>query len=497
MSSIFLLLFEIKLIDFNSLHFAADSGQSGVAANISATTMPPPNTIMAAAPTSSSASTPQAYYVSQQQQQQPQQPPAQQAPVVPPPPTVNYQQPATAIQPSNTTSAGYYYQQAPAPPPPSQPAPQPPPPATMATYSPWVPTSTASYYADYTSPPPTMAPVVHMVNHGTPMGPGTGVPTQVTGAPTVGSEYLEMTGGSNPHAGSHALPSAANAGPIPVHSVMSPSLTSGFSGSGDCKSTETSSILSAASYSSGAINGNSNHHHHTNYNHNYEALGGGHGSANFYSNKRGYNPGPNNNYYPSAASSLEGSAAGHNHHHYSHHYNVQQAAIHNGHGGLHHGLGRSHYHHPSRSSSSYTSTSNTAGGSSNSSASSAASSKSSNNNSNCNNIHLNNNKSVFCETCQIPFPSVAVLDNHLKGSRHARRVKSQQAFRQLKESGTLFRIRGSSAPVSDLGPMSSGAIRCEVCQVSVNSSHQLQAHLTGNSNIVLYVVKHTARAHGT
>ena len=85
---------------------------------------------------------------------------------------------------------------------------------------------------------------------------------------------------------------------------------------------------------------------------------------------------------------------------------------------------------------------------------------------------------VFCETCQIAFPSLAVLENHLKGSRHARRIKSQQAFRQLKDAGTLFRIRGSSASVTDIG-MSSGAIRCEVCQVSVNSSHQLQAHLTG------------------
>jgi len=90
---------------------------------------------------------------------------------------------------------------------------------------------------------------------------------------------------------------------------------------------------------------------------------------------------------------------------------------------------------------------------------------------------------VFCETCQIAFPSMAVLENHLKGSRHARRVKSQQAFRQLKDAGTLFRIRGSSASVTDIG-MSSGAIRCEVCQVSVNSSHQLQAHLTGHKHRV-------------
>ena len=36
---------------------------------------------------------------------------------------------------------------------------------------------------------------------------------------------------------------------------MSPSLTSGFSGSGDCKSTETCSLLSVASYSSATPTG--------------------------------------------------------------------------------------------------------------------------------------------------------------------------------------------------------------------------------------------------
>ena len=39
------------------------------------------------------------------------------------------------------------------------------------------------------------------------------------------------------------------------HGVMSPSLTSGFSGSGDCKSTETCSLLSVASYSSATPGG--------------------------------------------------------------------------------------------------------------------------------------------------------------------------------------------------------------------------------------------------
>ena len=44
----------------------------------------------------------------------------------------------------------------------------------------------------------------------------------------------------------------------------------------------------------------------------------------------------------------------------------------------------------------------------------------------------------FCDVCQMSFPSNLVLENHVRGSRHARKVKSQQAFRQLKESGTNF-----------------------------------------------------------
>merc|ERR1719189_1178751 len=80
---------------------------------------------------------------------------------------------------------------------------------------------------------------------------------------------------------------------------------------------------------------------------------------------------------------------------------------------------------------------------------------------------------AICEICRLPFPSQAVLENHLRGSRHARRVKSQQAFKQLHDNGAVFRHEEG---VSE--------IRCEVCRVSVNSSHQLQAHLLGHKHRV-------------
>ena len=44
---------------------------------------------------------------------------------------------------------------------------------------------------------------------------------------------------------------------------------------------------------------------------------------------------------------------------------------------------------------------------------------------------------VQCEVCHLPFPSRAVLEHHLMGSRHARKVKAESVLRQLQVSVTL------------------------------------------------------------
>ena len=43
---------------------------------------------------------------------------------------------------------------------------------------------------------------------------------------------------------------------------------------------------------------------------------------------------------------------------------------------------------------------------------------------------------VQCEVCHLPFPSRAVLEHHLMGSRHARKVKAESVLRQLQVSLT-------------------------------------------------------------
>merc|ERR1719245_2380389 len=56
-------------------------------------------------------------------------------------------------------------------------------------------------------------------------------------------------------------------------------------------------------------------------------------------------------------------------------------------------------------------------------------------------------------------------------SSHPRKVKAESVLRQLQENGAEFRAT-----------LATGDIRCEVCEVSVNSSHQLQAHMTGHKH---------------
>ena len=75
-------------------------------------------------------------------------------------------------------------------------------------------------------------------------------------------------------------------------------------------------------------------------------------------------------------------------------------------------------------------------------------------------------QSLECRLCRLPFPSRAVLEHHLAGARHARKVAAAAVLQRLVDQG------------AELGGDLS-EIRCEVCRVSVNSSHQLQAHLAG------------------
>ncbi|GLG94077.1 Uncharacterized protein GBIM_01352, partial [Gryllus bimaculatus] len=64
-----------------------------------------------------------------------------------------------------------------------------------------------------------------------------------------------------------------------------------------------------------------------------------------------------------------------------------------------------------------------------------------------------------------------VLENTSCRRQHAKKVKSQEILRQLQSSGQTF-SRDEKTKI----------LKCEVCDVVVNSSQQLQTHLAGNKH---------------
>ena len=48
----------------------------------------------------------------------------------------------------------------------------------------------------------------------------------------------------------------------------------------------------------------------------------------------------------------------------------------------------------------------------------------------------NSSHILSCDLCSLTFPSLSVLNNHVKGQRHIRKVKSQVAYKQMKAAGT-------------------------------------------------------------
>ncbi|KAJ9601343.1 hypothetical protein L9F63_000481, partial [Diploptera punctata] len=76
-----------------------------------------------------------------------------------------------------------------------------------------------------------------------------------------------------------------------------------------------------------------------------------------------------------------------------------------------------------------------------------------------------------CEVCGLEFSGQIVLETHLAGAKHAKKVKSQEILKQLQSSGQTF-TRDEKTRI----------LKCEVCDVVVNSSQQLQTHLAGNKH---------------
>ncbi|XP_023224424.1 zinc finger protein 346-like isoform X2 [Centruroides sculpturatus] len=82
-----------------------------------------------------------------------------------------------------------------------------------------------------------------------------------------------------------------------------------------------------------------------------------------------------------------------------------------------------------------------------------------------------NRVTLHCDLCNLEFSSQIPLDMHLKGAKHAKKLRSMEILNVLEQDGKVVQPKGVS-----------NSLRCEICDVIGNSSQQLQMHLTGNKH---------------
>lgn len=78
---------------------------------------------------------------------------------------------------------------------------------------------------------------------------------------------------------------------------------------------------------------------------------------------------------------------------------------------------------------------------------------------------------LHCDLCKLEFSSQIPLDMHLKGAKHAKKLRSLEILDNLKQDGQVIQPQGVS-----------NSLRCEICDVIGNSTQQLQMHLTGSKH---------------
>ncbi|KAF7380488.1 hypothetical protein HZH68_016353 [Vespula germanica] len=76
---------------------------------------------------------------------------------------------------------------------------------------------------------------------------------------------------------------------------------------------------------------------------------------------------------------------------------------------------------------------------------------------------------VRCDDCDLSFTSQAVLDTHLQGARHAKQIRSKNIMASLEETKVAFTKDADT-----------NGLKCNVCNVCLNSIQQLQTHLNGS-----------------
>jgi len=84
---------------------------------------------------------------------------------------------------------------------------------------------------------------------------------------------------------------------------------------------------------------------------------------------------------------------------------------------------------------------------------------------------VNQGSSFNCEVCNLEFTSQAIMDAHLAGSKHQRKVQGNELLWKLQQAESCFTQDEET-----------GKLTCLVCHVELTSPQLLEAHLQGTKH---------------
>lgn len=84
---------------------------------------------------------------------------------------------------------------------------------------------------------------------------------------------------------------------------------------------------------------------------------------------------------------------------------------------------------------------------------------------------VNQGSTFNCEICNLEFTSQAIMDAHLAGSKHQRKVQGNELLWKLQQTESCFTQDEET-----------GKLTCLVCHVELTSPQLLEAHLQGTKH---------------
>lgn len=84
---------------------------------------------------------------------------------------------------------------------------------------------------------------------------------------------------------------------------------------------------------------------------------------------------------------------------------------------------------------------------------------------------VNEGENLGCEVCKLQFTSQSIVDAHMSGAKHQRKLKAKELLWKLREAESCFTHDEAS-----------GKLTCLVCNMELTSPQLLESHFAGTKH---------------